>query len=103
MIFLTHRSDSSVCFDQHFSQDQILPLRLPAGGTMIKNLPVNAGDLGLIPGSRRSPGERKGNPLQYSYLGNPMGRGAWWATYSPWGHKVLGTTDQLSIHACTIC
>ena len=38
------------------------------------------GDAGLIPGSERSPGERTGNPLQYSCLGNPMERGAWWAT-----------------------
>ena len=39
----------------------------------------NAGDLGLIPGSGRSPGEENGNPLQYSCLGNPMGREAWQA------------------------
>ena len=45
-----------------------------------KNLPVNAGDTGLIPGSRRFPEERNGNPLQYSYLENPMDRGRWWAT-----------------------
>ena len=38
------------------------------------------GDPALIPGSGRSPGEGKGNPLQYSCLENPMGRGAWWAT-----------------------
>ena len=38
------------------------------------------GDAGLIPGSERSPGEGTGNPLQYSCLGNPMERGAWWAT-----------------------
>ena len=37
----------------------------------------NAGDLGLIPGSGGSPGEGNGNPLQYSYLENPMDRGAW--------------------------
>ena len=37
----------------------------------------NAGDPGLIPGSRRSPGEGNGNPLQYSCLGNPMDRGPW--------------------------
>ena len=43
------------------------------------NLPANAGDPGLIPGSQRSPGEGNGNPLQYSCLGNPMDRGAWWA------------------------
>ena len=39
----------------------------------------NEGDLGLIPGLGRSPGEGNGNPLQYSCLGNPMDRGAWWA------------------------
>ena len=47
---------------------------------MVKNLPANAGDLGSIPGSGRSPGGGHGNPLQYSGLGNPMDRGAWWAT-----------------------
>ena len=40
----------------------------------------NAGDLGSIPGSGRSPGEGSGNPLQYSCLENPMDGGAWWAT-----------------------
>ena len=38
---------------------------------MVKNLPVDAGDLGLIPGLGRSSGGESGNPLQYSYLGNP--------------------------------
>ena len=38
------------------------------------------GDAGSVPGSGRSPGEGNGNPLQYSCLGNPMDRGAWWAT-----------------------
>ena len=46
---------------------------------MVKNPPANTGDSGLIPGSGRSPGERNGNPLQYSCLGNPMDRGACWA------------------------
>ena len=50
------------------------------GGSVLKNLPANAVDSGLIPGSGRSPGERSGNPLQYSCLGNPMDRGAWWDT-----------------------
>ena len=45
---------------------------------MVKNVPANAGDSGLTPGSRRSPGEGNGNSLQYSCLGNPMARGAWW-------------------------
>ena len=47
---------------------------------IIKKSPANAGNTGLIPGSGRAPGERNGNPLQYSCLGNPMDRGAWWAT-----------------------
>ena len=42
-----------------------------------KESTCNAGDLGLIPRLGRSPGEGNGNPLQYSCLGNPMGRGAW--------------------------
>ena len=45
----------------------------------VKNL-TEVGDTGLIPGSGKSPGERNGNPLQYSCLGNPTDRGAWWAT-----------------------
>ena len=50
---------------------------------LVKKLPANGGDIrdaALIPGSGRSPGERHGNPLQYSCLENPMDRGAWWAT-----------------------
>ena len=49
---------------------------------VVKNLPANAQDIrdrGSIPGSRRSPGGGKDNPLQYSCLKNPMDRGAWWA------------------------
>ena len=47
---------------------------------MVKDLPANAGDLGSVPGSGRSPGEGNGNPLQCSCLENPMDRGAWQAT-----------------------
>ena len=50
------------------------------GGSMVKNPPANAGDVGLIPGLGRSPGEGNGNPLQYSCLENPMDKGAWQAT-----------------------
>jgi hypothetical protein len=45
------------------------------GGSVVKYLPANTGYLGLIPGSGRSPGGGDENPLQYSYLGNPMDRG----------------------------
>ena len=53
---------------------------LNPGGQEVKMSACNAGDLGLIPGLGRSPGEGNGNPLQYSCLENPMDRGAWWAT-----------------------
>ena len=46
---------------------------------MVKNLPVNAGDMDLILGSGRSPEGENGNPLQHSCLGNPMDREAWQA------------------------
>ena len=49
------------------------------GGSEVKASACNAGDLSLIPGSGRSPGEGNGNPLQYSCLESPMDRGAWWA------------------------
>ena len=45
-----------------------------------KESACNVGDLGSIPGLRRSPGEGNGNPLQYSCLENPMDRAAWQAT-----------------------
>ena len=49
------------------------------GGSAVKVSACNAGDLGLIPGWGRSPGEANGNPLPYSCLENPMDRGAWQA------------------------
>ena len=62
---------------------------------MVKNLPANAGDVGLIPGSGRSPGEGNGNPLQYSCLENSMGRGAW---------KVAAAAAAKSLQLCpTLC
>ena len=50
------------------------------GGAVVNNPPANARDAGLIPGSGRSPREGNGHPLQYSCLGSPMDREAWWAT-----------------------
>ena len=47
---------------------------------MVKNLPANAEDAGSIPGLGTSPGEGNDNLLRYSCLGNPVDRGAWWAT-----------------------
>ena len=62
---------------------------------MVKNLPANAGDLGLILGWERSTGGGNGNPLQYSCLGSPMNRGTWRATVPP-GRKESDMTEQLT-------
>ena len=45
------------------------------GGSVVKTLPANVGDVGLIPGLGRFPGEGNGSSFQYSCLGNPMDRG----------------------------
>ena len=58
---------------------------------MVKNLCTNAGDMGSIPGLRRSPGEGNGNPFQYSCLGNPMDRGDWRASV----HGVAKESDMI--------
>ena len=60
-----------------------------------KEFACNTEDVGSIPGSRRSPGEENGNPFQYSRLGNPMDRGAWWATVHGVA-KESDTTEQLN-------
>ena len=83
-----------------------------------KESACNAGDPGSIPGLGRSPGEGNGNPLQYSYLENPMDRGAWWATvhgvteldatnthtqyneYPYNHHRGLTTVSVYLLHAC---
>ena len=62
------------------------------GGSEGKVSACNAGDLGLIPGSGRSPGEGNGNPLQYSCLENPMDGRVWWATV----HRVAKSQTRLS-------
>ena len=72
---------------------------------VVKNLPASAGDIrdvGSIPGSGRSPGERHGNPLQYSCLENPMDRGAWQAAV----HRVTKSRTRLNditrTHTCNL-
>ena len=54
---------------------------------MVKNLPANAGDRGLIPGSGRSPGGGNSYPLKYSCLENPMDRGAWCISHASYTDK----------------
>ena len=59
-------------------------------GSVVKNPPANAGDMGLIPGSERSPEGGNGNQeFQYSCLGKPMDRGAWQATV----HRIIEESD----------
>ena len=74
------------------------------GGSVLKKLPANAGDIRdsvSIFGPGRSPGEGNGKSLQYSCLQNPMDRGAWWATV----HRVAKSQTRLKQlrmqHTCT--
>ena len=76
------------------------PLGFP-GGSVVNNLPANAGNTGdsrSIPGSGRTPGGRNGNPLQYSCLENSMDTGAWQATV----HGVTKSWTRLSTLTCTL-
>ena len=59
----------------------LLSILMPGftGGSVVENLPANAGGVGLTPGLGRSPGEGKCNPLQYSCLENSIDRGDWQA------------------------
>ena len=68
---------------------------------MVKNPPANAGDtrdIGMIPGSGRSPGGGNSNPFQYSGLRNLKDRGVWWATV----HGVAKSQTQLSAHTLSM-
>ena len=69
---------------------------------MVKNLPANAGDAALIPGSGKSPGEENGNTLQYSCLENLMDRGVWQAIVHGLqrvGHELV-TDQQHQLYIC---
>ena len=76
---------------RHFLFPEQLLQGLP-GGSVVKNLPANAGDTGYLPGSGRSHRERNGNPIQYSCLENPMDGGAWEAAV----HGVAKSRTRLS-------
>ena len=68
------------------------------GGSEVNVSACNAGDLGSIPGSGRSPGEGNSNPLQYSCLENPMDGRAWWAAF----HGVARSRARLSDFTFTL-
>ena len=90
-------------------QASLEPQRVSLAARIIKNLPTiePAWDLGSICGSGRSPGERNGNPLQYSCQKNPMDRGSWqavfqsvansWTWLSDWTHTHIHTHTPLLI------
>ena len=71
-----HRESDMTQSNFTFTFTTLKLLGFPSG-SVVKNPPASARDSGLIPGSGRSPGEGNSNPLQYSYLKNPMDRGAW--------------------------
>ena len=68
---------SSVLGQENKISHAMWPKRGFPGGSEVKVSACNAGDLGLIPGLGRSPGEGNGNPFQYSCLESPMDGGAW--------------------------
>ena len=76
---------------QNAELEFLVCLGFPVGSVVKKNPPVNAGEMGLIPGSERSLREINGNPLLYSCLGNPMDRGAWQVTV----HEVTKVLDMI--------
>ena len=65
-------------------------MEFAVGRSVVKNLPVNAGDMDLIPGPGTSLGEGDGNPLRCCSLVNPRDRGTWWATV----HEVPKESDM---------
>ena len=84
--------------------NMLLPFDLvlgSSGGSDGKKFACNAGDPGSIPGSRRSPGEGNGYPLQYSCLENSMDREAWQATVH--GVTEVDTAQQLTLSLSTFC
>ena len=89
LFLITNELHRSATFTPEFHLLQGLP-----GGSVVKNLPANAGDVGSIPGSGRSPGGGNGNPLKYSCLGSLMDRGTWWAAVHRVAKK-LATTEHM--------
>ena len=81
------KSSSPGDFGGYYGKESEMP-----GGSVVKNAPVNAGDLGSIPRLGRCPREGNDYPLQDSCLGNPMDRKTWWST----AHKLTESQTRLS-------
>ena len=76
-----------------------MALRGFSGGSLVRNLPANAEDIGLILGPGRSPGEGNGNPLQYSCLENLMDRGAWQSTHGVAKSQTRLSSNKMALRA----
>ena len=77
----------------------IFPFKGFPGGSLVKNVPANVGDVGSVSVWRISPGEGNGNQLQYSCLENSKDRGAWQATV----HGVAKSQTRLTVHSIAYC
>ena len=95
---------SDLCFSRWATPSNILLLYLLQGfpgGSVGKESSCNVGDMGLIPGFGRSPGEGNGNPLYYSCLEDSMDRGAWWAQsmgsqrVKHWAHMYMEVNKRI--------
>ena len=75
MYYLGQNSTGTLKLTREKSKELVSNLGFP-GGSLAKNSPASAGDMGSIPGLGRFPGEGNGSPLQYSCLENPMDEGA---------------------------
>ena len=97
--WIAHVKSQLLCWDLYllFYKHAVVYKIGSPGGAVVKNLPVNAGDAVLIPGSGRFRGVGNGNPLQYAFLENSLDRGAWRATV----HGVAKSQIWLSDWACT--
>ena len=87
------------CQEWDHTQEGLNPGMDFPGGAVSKESACNVGDLSLIPGSGRSPGDGNGNPLQYSFLENPQGQRSL-AGCSPWGCKESDMTKHSTTRTC---
>ena len=99
LVSFTHRQAWSLWDFEFVTSALGLSVLSFPGGAMVKNLLLNTGDAGSIPGSGRFPGGGNGKPLQYSCLEDPMDKGAWKATV----HGVAKSWTRLSDFTSSLC